>query len=503
MAACCGLQAQLGAPGSGSSSGTRAISLPASGRTQSGGSVEATQSAAAGSGKAAINSSVQVSGDLNGSVPDARIPDGPVTLTLSEAMARGLRTNLGAVSADNSMRAARGQRLQQLSALLPAISASLSETVAQTNLAAYGFQFSAPAGSDITIPTVVGPYSYSQAQGQLSQSVFDLVKWRNWKASKETERASVQNAKDTREMVVLAVGGSYLQVIAAVARVDSQRAQVESARAVYDQATVRKQAGINAKIDVMRSLTELQTQQQRLSSIESDLEKQKISFARIIGVPLDHALVLSEKLKVSSAMLPELQGQIQRALNARAGLEAARAQVKAAQLVLSAARAERYPSASVDGNYGVIGRNPAATHGVFTANAAIKIPVWQSGRVKGEIMQAESTLRQRQAELDDERGKVEAEVRTAWIELRTAMGQVKVAETNQTYAQETLSEARDRFAAGIANTVEVVQAQEQVANAENDYISSLFSFNLAKLSLARSTGSAEAALPNLLEGKQP
>lgn len=401
------------------------------------------------------------------------------------------------------MRAARAQRLQQLSALLPQISANLSETVAQVNLAAYGFQFNAPAGSGISIPTVVGPYSYSQAQGQLSQSVFDLVARRNWQAGKENERASILNAKDTRELIVLAAGGTYLQAVAAAAKVESQRAQVENARAVYNQAVVRKQAGTNAKIDVMRSLVELQTQEQRLSSYESDLSKQKINLARITGIPLDRELRLTETLSSALSAAPALEEEVGRALAARADLQSAQVQVKAAELALSAARAERYPSASVNGNYGVIGPNPSQTHGVFTATGSISIPVWQGGRVRGDILEAEAVLRQRQAELSDGRGKVEAEVRTALVDLKTALGQLQVAGTNRDYARETLTEARDRFSAGVSTTVEVVQAQEQLAAAETDYVSSLFSFNLAKLSLARSTGSAESALPNLLKGNLP
>ena len=184
----------------------------------------------------------------------------------------------------------------------------------------------------------------------------------------------------------------------------------------------------------------------------------------------------------------------------RADLQGAEAQLRAAEHTLAAAHAERLPSVSLSGDYGVIGPNPASTHGVFSVVGSVSVPIWQGGRTKGDIEQAEATLRQRQAELADQRGRVEQDVRSALIELDTAKGQVRLAESNRTYANETLLEARDRFSAGVATTVEVVQAQEQVAGAESDYISSLFSFNLADLALARATGEAESALPNLLKG---
>ena len=487
----------------GASGSSRATSLPLSGRSGQSGSVETQQSAAPGTGVATVNSSVQVSGDFAGAAPGGDVPHGPISLSLAEAIKRGLAANLGTISANNSIRASRAQRIQELSGLLPNITANASETVTQVNLSAYGFQFKLPPGVNFSIPSVVGPFSYSQLQGSLSQSVYDAVQRRNWQASKESERASLLSAKDTREMVVLAVGGTYLQTLESNARVESQRAQVQNSQAIYNQALTRKQAGTNSKIDVMRSLVELQTEQQRLSSLESDLRKQRISLARILGLPLEREVVLTEPLAFTTAPMPEANAAIEQAMARRADLQAAQAQVRAAEKALSAAHGERLPSASVNGDYGVLGPNPASEHGVFAVTGSVNVPIWQGGRVKGDVEQAEATLHQRQAELEDARVAVQQQVRNALIELETASGQVRLAESNRGYAGETLTEARDRFAAGVATTVEVVQAQEQVAGAESDYISSLFSFDLAKLSLSRAMGQAETDLPNLLKGNHP
>lgn len=495
-------RAQMGATGSGSSGSSRATQLPLSGQSGQG-SVTAQQNAAGAGGVATIDSSIQVSGSFVGSVPGGELPAGPISLTLADAVARGLRTNLGAVSADNTVRSARAQRIQELRALLPSITANLSETVTQVNLAAYGFQFKLPPGLNFSIPSVVGPFWYSQAQGSLSQSIYDPVLRRNWQASKESERASRLSAKDTRELVVLAVGGTYLQTLATSARVESQRSQVANAQAVYNQAVVRKEAGTNSKIDVMRSLVELQTEQQRLTSLQADLKKQKIAFARIIGLPLDRDFSLAEPLSFTSEATADAAGAISKAYKNRADLQAASAQASAAERALSAARAERLPSASVNGDYGALGPSPTSAHGVFAVTGTVNIPVWQGGRVKGDVLQAEAALSQRQSELADARAGVEQEVRNALIELQTSAGQVKLATSNREYAQETLQEARDRFAAGVATTVEVVQAQEQVAGAESDYISSLFAFDLAKLALARATGEAETDISDLLKGNRP
>jgi len=491
------VSAQFG--GTGAQRSTPAMQLPASGR-QAPGAVVTEEQAAPNPGANVVNSSIQIGGDFQGSVQQAKTPAGSVTLTLADAVKLGLAANLGVLTADDTVRATRAGRLSALSILLPSISVDASETSTQVNLAAFGFKFNLPPGLGFSIPTVVGPFQYSQLLGNLSQTVWDPVSRRNWHASQESERASNLSARDSRELVVLAVAGAYLQTVATDARVASQRAQVDNAQAVYHQAEVRKEAGTNARIDVTRTLVELQSQQQRLNALASDLRKQKLVFARLIGLPLDRELILSEPLAFNPTTVPEPAGAVQQAFEKRWDLKAAESQVRAAEIVVSAAHAERLPSVSLNADYGLLGPSPGSNHGVYSVVGALNVPIYQGGRVKADIEQAQATLRQRQAELADQRGQVEQEVRTALIELETAIGEVRLAETNRGFANETLREARDRFNAGVATTVEVVQAQEQVASAESDYISGLFAFDLARISLSRATGQAESDLPSLLSG---
>lgn len=482
----------------GAATSSRAVALPGSGVSSQAGNVSAQQSASGGAGVNTVSSAIQIGGNFAGAVPSNEPGSGPISLSLTDAVRRGLKANLGPIVATDQERSARAGRIQALSALLPQISASLSETVTQVNLAAYGFKFSVPSNLNFSIPTVVGPFSYSQAQGALSWSVYDPVSRRNWQAAKVEEQAAALSGRDARELVVMAVSEAYLQALYTAARIESQHAQVENAQAIYNQAQTRKTAGVNSKIDVMRSLVELQTEQQRLTSLGADFHKQKIALARILGVPLNRDLVLSNNLTWQDTPVPDATAAITAAWNARQDLRALEAGVTAARDAWAAARAERLPSAGVSGNYGVLGPNPSTVHGVFAVTGSLNIPIWQGNRAKGDILQAESTLHQREAELADYRSRVEQDVRNALIELETDNGQVRLAETNRGYAKETLGEARDRFAAGVGTTVEVVQAQQQVASAEADYLASLFSFDLAKLSLARSTGTAEAQLPALL-----
>jgi len=181
-------------------------------------------------------------------------------------------------------------------------------------------------------------------------------------------------------------------------------------------------------------------------------------------------------------------------------LRAAEAQVHAAEHVVSAARAERYPSIGVTADYGVIGVDPSTSHGTFTLTGEVRMPIFEGGRTHADVEQATAALKQRKAEVADLRGQIDFQVRNAFIDLQTAADQVRVSKDNVDLAGATLTEARDRFAAGVTDTIEVVQAEQSVAAANSDYISSVYSYNLAKVTLARAVGLADQSVREFFKG---
>jgi len=489
------MRAQLGGTGGGPPS--RAVPLPISGRTGQPGGVATVQNSLPGGVQSVntITSSVQVQGAYAGSVLSTEAPGAPVTLSLADAIRRGLQYNLGTVGFQNSIRQARGQRWVELAALLPQVSADAFVTEQQVDLAAFGFTFSVPGFS---IPTVVGPFHYFDVRAHVTQTVANFTDRRNLRASEQTLRATELSAQDARDLVVLAVTGGYLSILSASARIDSARAQVVAAEATYQQAVDRHNAGVAARIDVTRTQVELQTQQQRLTSQETDFAKQKIQLGRVIGLPLGQDYTLTDRLAYSRVANLTLDQALLRAAANRADLKSAQAQVQAAELARSAAVAERYPSVNFAADYGAIGSSPQNSHGTFSVSGTVSVPIWQGGRVRGDIEQADAALEQRRAEYEDLRGRVDADVRLAFLDLTAAASQVGVSQNNRELAADTLGQARDRFAAGVADTIEVVQAQESVAAAEQDYIASLYAHNLAKASLARAMGQAEQGIQELL-----
>ena len=186
----------------------------------------------------------------------------------------------------------------------------------------------------------------------------------------------------------------------------------------------------------------------------------------------------------------------------RQDLKSAEAQLRAAEEARKAAGAEYLPSATVNGYYGMQGINPNQGNGVFQASASLSVPIFNGGRIHADTVQADAVVAQRRAELSNERGAVELDVRNAYIDLTVANDQVGTAESNRKLALATLQQSQDRFAVGVADSVEVVNSQEALAAADHDYVSSLFAQNLAKIALAHAMGEAEKELPDLFKGSK-
>jgi outer membrane protein TolC len=489
---------QPGAPPVQQQTSTTANQLPLSGRSTQGGSVAATQSPVPGATTSVntINPTVQVQGAYAGSVRSTAKMPFSGKLSLHEAIDRGLEYNLGGVGLSQALRQVQGQARVVRSALMPNLNGSLSETVQQVDLAASGIRVRNPV---FAFPTIVGPFNFFDLRARLTQTVVDMTALNNYRSATESTRAGQFNLRDARDLVVLGVGGAYLQTLAAAARVGSAQAQLDTANALFQQTSQQKQAGVAAQVDVDRAEVQVLTQRQRLASLQNDLAKQKINLARMTGLPPNDQYALSDNIPFAAYADISVENAVQQAVNHRADLQAAETQVKAAQRTVAAAHAERLPSLALNGDYGVIGVNPAQSHGTFSVTGTLRIPLWQGGRAAGDIQQAEATLGQRQAELEDQRDEIEGQVRKAFLDLQAAATQVEVAQRNIVVAKESLELTRQRFEAGVSDNVQVVQAQESVSSAELDYINSVFAHNLAKLSLARSMGSAAETLPQVLK----
>jgi outer membrane protein TolC len=301
--------------------------------------------------------------------------------------------------------------------------------------------------------------------------------------------------------VVLVTTNLYLDAVAAASRVDAARAQLKTAQAVYDRAVVLKDSGVIPGIDVLRSQVLLQGQQQRVIAEENDLAKEKLNLARAIGLPQGQAFNQTDTFVTTLASVPPLEVALAGALEARPDYRRAAALVRAAEESRKAAEGRRLPSLLVNADYGDIGVAPGRSHGTVTVGGTLLIPIYTGERAKAEILEADGLLEQRKAEESNLRDRIEYDVRTADLDIRSAAEQVRVAQSARDLAQQQVVQAQDRFAAGVTNGLEVTQAQEAVATADENYISSLFSLNVAEASLARAMGTAEKTVKSFFGGK--
>lgn len=432
---------------------------------------------------------------LSGSIPTGEATADTLTLTLLDAIQRGLKYNISVVDAGEDARATRAERLRALRELLPNVYSKLSATGQQVDLAAFGF--SGFPG----IPNIIGPFSVYDARAYVTQNILDLSSRRTLHAREQDIKASDLTSADMREQVVLAVTGLYLQAIAGASRIVSAGAQVTTAQALLKNAQDRKDAGTSPAIVVLRAQVQLQTLEQRQIYYEGEARKQLLALARAIGLPAGQKIKLTDPGFSEPLPPATLEEMLKTAYANRRDYQSAQASLRAAELDKSSAHAEKYPTADINANYGAIGITPNNSHGTFSVAGEVNIPIFQGGRVEADELAADATVKKRRAALENLKGQIDNEVRISLIDTQNYYRQVEVARSSIGLAREQLTQSQDRFRAGVTDNLEVVQAQEAVATADENLISSQFVYNVSRASLIRAEGQAEQFIVTYLKGK--
>jgi outer membrane protein TolC len=460
------------------------------------GSVSYSSSSSSSSGQSNSSSAASGQAAFSGSVPEGKATGDVLPLSFKDAIDRGLRNNLGVLLQSDTALTARGEKWKELSELLPHLNASINETAEQIDLAALGFRINFPG-----LPNVIGPIGVFQSGAYVTQSLFDYHAIERKRGAVSNEKAAQLSLKNAREFVILAVGNAYLQTLAGAARVATAEADVETAQALYDKTADQQKAGVTPAIDTLREHVELQSRQQQLIVSRNDYAKEKLALGRVIGLPPGQEFSLTTEAPYEPLATLPIEEDLQRAYAARPDYLAAALQVRSAEEFRRAATAEHYPSLDMAGNYGVAGSRPGSSHGVFAVGATLNIPIFEGGHTHSDVLEAEATLRQSRQQLENLRGQIDYEVRSARLDLVSAAEQVEVARSSVDLASQTLDQAKDRFSAGVTDSLEVVQAQEALVSAKENYISSLYSHNIAKISLAKAVGFAEEGVKQYLQNQ--
>jgi len=429
-----------------------------------------------------------------GSIVRDKATAGVMQLSLDDAMQKGLRNNLGLVLQTSNEKAASGQRLQQLQQLLPTVTGAASITVQQVNLAAYGLKFPG-------LNPIVGPFQVEDFRAYLTQNVLNLQSLQNYISAKHNFEAAKLTAQDARDLVVLTVGNAYLLCIADAARIAAVKAEMDTSKVSLDQANAAHDAGTSPRLDVLRAQVDYQNEQQQLIATTNQLAKDKLSLARVIGLPLDQQFELSDGAPFAALETPDPEAAFQQALKQRKDLAAAAEQMKAGEAAKKAAFDEQLPSVDVSGNFGDLGTTVAHSHGTYTASGEVTAPILQIAKTHGDEDVAAAQYEQTKARLSDQIQQVNADVRDAILDIQSSAKLVEATKSNVDLAHEALTEAQERFHAGVSDTLPVSQALAADEQANDQYISALYQHNVAKLSLARALGVASSNYKDYLGGK--
>ena len=419
-----------------------------------------------------------------------------VHLTLAEAIARGLEYNLGVVAGEQRVLGAEGARRVARAALLPQLSVGALQAREEISYAAYGLPV-APGTSPI-----VGPFDVTDVRLYLAQPLLDLSAASSARAAARQHTAARNTFADAREAVVYGVAELYLRAVTTASRIAAAQAQLRTAQALFERAADMRKAGTVPGIEVLRAEVELADERQRLIADENDLDKEKLALARAIGVPLGQPLELADAMPQGTRAPLSQADALARAFAERHDLKALTFEVAAAEADRAAARDAALPSLWAGADFGRIGPTLASAKSTFTVTATLRLPLFEGGRIRGELLQADARLAELRARLADLRQQVEYDVRAAFLDLRAAADRVRVNRDAVKLANDQLAQAQDRFSAGVSDNLEVVQAQGAVAAANENYLSSLYACNVAKLARARATGAAEERAGEFLEGSQ-
>jgi outer membrane protein TolC len=434
-----------------------------------------------------------------GSVP-AQATGTTIRLSMRDAIERGLRYNLGLIESNQASAEVRAGRLRALAALLPQVSADGRQVFENDSLKEIGLKLP-PIPGFPGLPSTTGGFGYQDVRVSLTQSLYSAELRHQYQAQKNAERASRFTINDSRDVVVFAVGTAYAQAIASAARVETAKAQLASAQELDRQAENRLKAEVSPEIDVIRAQVERQSAEQRLTTAINQFEKDKLTLARITGLAIDQSFILTDALSDRPLVATTEQSATEDAFRSRSDLAGAEASVRAAEFSLRAEKAERLPAVSIHADYGAGGVNVGNFNRVYSIAGRVSVPLYTGGRIHANIQQAQAQLARREAEYADLKGRIAYDVRIAWLDLNASNSSIKVAERNKALADRALAQSRDRYENGVTNYLEVVQAQEAVVVASEKYIQSLYSFDVAKISLLRATGASETRLQELLGGK--
>ena len=414
----------------------------------------------------------------------------PLRLTLREAVQLALNQNPQVQVANLNVAQSQQDQVLARAGLLPQASFQAYEQTRRFPVAPlFGLQHLPPG---FPLPGHLGPYEVYQAGPAFSAPVFDLTLWRRWQASKEGVGTSRAQNQGVREQIAMLVVSQYLGSLRASADMKAARSRVDLAQALYDQAADLQKNGVGTGIDTLRANVELQNERQRLIESQTQLQTSLYGLAQLLNVDPKREIELADQVSFFATPAIQVDQSLEAAYSNRPEMKALLHAQRQVELEKQQASESRYPTLSFDGYWAEQGLTPATAIPAYTYGFNFNVPLFTGGRIGAQRARADLELRKVSQQEQEQRNQIALQVRTAIAQLAAARSEVDVANQAVGLANEEVTQARDRFQAGVANNIEVISAQDALARANDNQIVALYRYNQARADLARATGQMEA-----------
>jgi outer membrane protein TolC len=446
-----------------------------------------------------------------GSVQSVKYTPEPKALSIDDAIKLGIENNLALTLAREQQRAADAQKLELVNVLLPDLTLHGETGVHEYNLEAQGFHPSTvglfapllPPGTSLSSFHLITKVDTTIGQVNFSQALFNWAGYDVWRASQAFTKAAYYNAQSSRGLVVLNVGNTYLQALAAKAQLDYAQALEKTDETAFNQAHEEHLAGVVANLEELRAKVQLQSQQQTVIAAENDFEKAKIALNREIGLEPEQPITLTDSAPYAELHPMDLPDARIEAYANRQDFQALKQELIVAERERQATTHERYPTLTFGGNWGVTGISGGVYHETFAAVGTLSFPIFKEAQFRGDRDVAEAQLDEIRSRLEDLKQKIDQQLRDSFLDLETATETVKVAKSNVDLATTALDQTQDRFTAGISDNLPVAEAQSTLAQAQSQYVNSVYQLNEARLGLARNLGIIDTEYRQYLQGGNP
>ena len=407
-------------------------------------------------------------------------------LTLEQAVKLALRQNpTQQIAVLNAAESIQDKNITR-SELLPQANLKVADSANRVNIQAQFGGHPLPG-----LPQHIGPYQIFSAGPSFGSTIFDFSLWKRYLAARSNMDATRANSDSTREQVILLVVSQYIGTLRSVANVEASRSRVELAQALYDQAADLQKEGVGTGIDTLRANVELQNEKQRLISAENERDSSLFGLSKLLNLDPRQKIELADVLSFFETPQPEVDASISQALADRQEWKAIQAQEKSLGYEKQSAEYTRLPSLRFDGNWAYLGTSTSNGIPTYVYQASVNMPLFTGGRIRAEVTKANIELQKIEQQKADLRNQIALDVKTALLNLNSARSEVQVANLGVDLAKEEVSQARDRFRAGVANNIEVISAQDSQARANDNQIIALYRFNQARADHARSVGQME------------